>query len=53
LHRSSGTEANEAVDLFESLTDSDQAAVIGFLLSLRLPEESTFASGRKSRWFLR
>ncbi len=37
LHESLGSEANPVIDAFKSLSCDDQAAIVEFLLSLRLP----------------
>ena len=37
LHESLGSEANPVIDTFKSLSCDDQAAIVEFLLSLRLP----------------
>jgi hypothetical protein len=40
LHESTGSEANPAIEDFRALSESDRAAVITFLLTLRLPDEN-------------
>jgi len=55
LHKSEGSEANPSVEIFEALSTEDQGALITFLLTFRLPEESVYAKGEglKSGWVLR
>ena len=37
MHESLGSEANPVIETFKSLSCDDQAAIVEFLLSLRLP----------------
>ena len=47
LHQGNGSEANDSVSLFEALPDSDQGALIEFLLSLRLPNDPRYIADEK------
>ena len=42
MHESLGSEANPVIDTFKSLTCDDQAAIVEFLLSLRLPVDCRY-----------
>jgi CxxC motif-containing protein (DUF1111 family) len=42
LHKSTGSEANPVIDVFESLSEADKEAVEQFLLTLRLPLDQQF-----------